>query len=506
MGLRTDEPSPSEVPLAYRAVRGGLWVAVSSYWTIGFGFIANIILTRLLSPEAFGTFALAMFFAQLLRLEPKMGIGQAFGQYKEASEEAVGTYFALNVPIILAGLVLTLLAAPVLRSLGYEAAMVQVAIVLAVAAVLESAGGLAGVMLDKELLFRPTSLWQSVVFPLSYIPAFWLATHNGGAWSLVAQTLTYSGLLMAGAWWIARRQLPYVFQMHWRFNQDLACHFLRFGITVGAVALAAMLASQLDNFFIGTFVGVAVLGFYDRAYRTAQWPATLLTNMVSRTAFYTYARLQDDPPRLRKTATMVLWVIVLLAWPIALVIFVTAPDLIVLLYGERWLPSVVFLRILVLVSALKPVWDNASTLFAAIGRPRLSLAFMGVQVGMLALAGLPLTLAFGALGTCAAVGLAFAVGLVGAYMTLRREIAFRPEAGFVFPVLVSLLIVAGYMALNRLTDINVLSVPVRVGIKSLYTVGAYFGLIFLLQPRPMWERLLYVWRLAMPRQHLSGEG
>jgi len=24
----------AEIPLAYRAVRGGLWVAVSSYWTI----------------------------------------------------------------------------------------------------------------------------------------------------------------------------------------------------------------------------------------------------------------------------------------------------------------------------------------------------------------------------------------------------------------------------------------------------------------------------------------
>jgi hypothetical protein len=28
------ESSTPETPLAYRAVRGGLWVAVSSYWTI----------------------------------------------------------------------------------------------------------------------------------------------------------------------------------------------------------------------------------------------------------------------------------------------------------------------------------------------------------------------------------------------------------------------------------------------------------------------------------------
>ena len=49
-------------PLAFRVVRGGLFVAASSYFNIGFGFLANLLLTRLLAPEAFGTFALAVFF------------------------------------------------------------------------------------------------------------------------------------------------------------------------------------------------------------------------------------------------------------------------------------------------------------------------------------------------------------------------------------------------------------------------------------------------------------
>ncbi len=485
-----------EIPLAYRAVRGGLWVALGSWWTIGFGFVANIILTRLLAPEAFGAFALAMFFAQLLRLEPKLGVSQAFGQYKETSGESVGTYLGLNSLIILAGLLLTIVAAPILRALGYEALVVQVALVLALAAALESIGALAGVMLDREMCFGPTSRLQMIVFPLSYLPAFWLATHGGGVWSLASQTLAYSALMSVGGWWIARRQLLHIFQMRWRFSRPLAGRFLRFGVAVGATVLAAMLLTQLDNFLIGTIVGVTVLGFYDRAYRTAQWPSTLLTNMVSRTAFYTYARLQDDLPRLRKTVTMVLWAIVLLAWPIALIIFVTAPDLIVLLYGERWLPSVPYLRLLVLIAAARPVWDNVTTLFMAIGKPRLNLVFMGVQIGVLIAAGWPLTLLWGAVGTCTAVGLAFAVGLVGAYSVLRRNLGVPIETSLLIPVLVSFLVVAGYMLVNRLTDINALSVPVRVGVKSLWVIVVYLGLNFLLQPRLMRGRVEYVGKLA----------
>jgi len=63
----------TDEPLAFRVVCGGLFAAASSYFNIGFGFLANLVLTRLLAPEAFGTFALAMFFFTLLNLQSKIG-------------------------------------------------------------------------------------------------------------------------------------------------------------------------------------------------------------------------------------------------------------------------------------------------------------------------------------------------------------------------------------------------------------------------------------------------
>ena len=76
----SDEASipAAETPLAFRVVRGSFWVAASSYFNVGFGFLANLVLTRLLAPEAFGTFALAMFFFSLLNLRPKVGVSEAF--------------------------------------------------------------------------------------------------------------------------------------------------------------------------------------------------------------------------------------------------------------------------------------------------------------------------------------------------------------------------------------------------------------------------------------------
>jgi O-antigen/teichoic acid export membrane protein len=360
----------------------------------------------------------------------------------------------------------------------------------------ESVVSTGGTFLEKEMRFAPTSLIQSVVFPLSYLPAFWLAVQDRGVWALVAQNVTYNLLFVVGTWWTVRWRMPQLWQVRWQFDAGLARQFIRFGLTVGLMLLAGLLLTQLDNFMIGTFVGITVLGFYDRAYRTAQWPATLLSSLISRAAFYTYARLQGDLARLQKTVTMMLWIITTLALPLALVIFITAPDLIRLLYGDRWLPSTLFLRILVVYAVMRPLWENAGSLFIAIGKPVLTTRFTFIQALVLAVAGLPLTILWGALGTCVAVGMAFVTGLVLTYRQLAREIPVRVLQTLGWPAAIAAVVVFGYWVLNPLVGLNDFPLVVRVAVKSAYAIAGFFGLMVLSQPRATIERVAYIWRLA----------
>lgn len=53
-GRERGQKVATEEPLAFRVVRGGLFVAASSYFNILFGFLANLVLTRLLAPEHSG--------------------------------------------------------------------------------------------------------------------------------------------------------------------------------------------------------------------------------------------------------------------------------------------------------------------------------------------------------------------------------------------------------------------------------------------------------------------
>ncbi|MHB0856223.1 MAG: oligosaccharide flippase family protein [Anaerolineae bacterium] len=484
-----------EETLASRAVRGGLWVALSSGWTILFGFGANLLLTRILAPEAFGAFALASFFFAVINIRSKAGLGPALAQRQGVSGELVGTHLALDVAAGLATLLLAGVAVPVLRALSYTDDVVWVVVALAAIGVSDSFMGTAWILLDRELCFGRTSLVNGIAFPLSYLPAFWLAWRGAGYWSLVAQSAAYALLLLVGMWWVARRRLPWVWELRWRLDRDTALRLLRFGVYVGAGTVLVMLATQFDNFLVGTFVSLTMLGFYDRAYRIAQWPSTLVSSVLSRTALYTYARLQDDPVRLSRTVSMTFWLITLLALPLALAIFVAAPDLVLLLYGVEWLPSAVFVRLLVVYSLLRPLLDVAGSLFTGVGKPHQATLVAGAQAVALLVVATPLTFSQGAVGTAVGVGVAFVMGLVVAYLFLRRTVHVALWREFGIPALSAVAAMVAYWALARLAGVEALSLPWRVLAKACFAPGAYLAVLFALQPQAMRSRLTYVIKL-----------
>jgi PST family polysaccharide transporter len=490
----------SDVPLAYRAVRGGLWLMAGSYWALGFGFVANILLTRLLTPEVYGEFVLAAFFYTLFQLRQKVGLNFAFAQQERITGRALGTYFVLDVLLGVGGLLLSLIVAPLLLWLGYAPAIVVIMLVLALISAVESLLGVFSATLERDLRFKPGSLIGSVALTLSYLPAFWLALTGKGELSLIAQVVTFSlGSLSLFALYAWRRMQP-LRALRWRFDRQLAVGYLRFGGLAGAGNFAASMAQQTDNFLVGTFVGTTPLGFYDRAYRTMQWPSLLLNALLSRSALFTYARLRDDAERLQRTVSMLIWLSIGVTMPIALALLLSAPDLVLLVYGERWLPAAPIMRIMFLAAVLRPLWDNANALFVGSGRPLAALAISGIQLVGVLLLGALFGSWLGVEGVALAVGVAYVISLVVALRLLEGGIRVSLWSQIGAPALAAAAVVAIYVLANRLLPLNDAALAVRVAGKVIFAVVGYYALSFLLQPGETRSRVGYLRRLMLAQR------
>lgn len=491
-----DVTPPPEVPLATRVVRGSLFVAAASYATIVVGFTGSIVMARILSPQDFGTLTIAVFLFGVMNLRSKVGVGQAFARDPESSGRGFGTVYVLDLGTGVLSLALAVALAPLLSFFGYNADVSRVVVALAVIGMLDATGASAGLILDKSLRFGQTTVAAAISLALSYVPAVILALNGFGVWSLVAQLGVQTLLSLLAFWWLARRAMPDLWRVRWTFDRTLSRQYLRFGVVWGGAAIAGFLNSQFDNFLVGTFVGLSVLGFYDRAYRFASWPNLLVTSIITRTSFFTYAKLQGDRVRLSKTLEMTLWLITTLALPLALVILVTAPDLVRILLGDRWLPTVPFLRILVVYSVIRPLLEDIGGLLVALGQPGLVSLTSWVQTAAFVIVASVLTYLFGAFGTAVAVGISFLVGGVVLYRWLVRWVDLSLFHALGLPLLVTGLTLAVYYLSSQWLNTQGLSLLVSFSAKSAITLSLFYAMLIVVQPRIFSDRVRYVWRLA----------
>ncbi|MEM4301933.1 MAG: hypothetical protein QW570_07530, partial [Candidatus Caldarchaeum sp.] len=117
------------------------------------------------------------------------------------------------------------------------------------------------------------------------------------------------------------------------------------------------------------------------------------------------------------------------------------------------------------------------------------------QVGVLGITGLPLTLRWGALGTCAAVGLALLVGLGLAYRYIRREASISVISSLTVPLLAGGATLAGYGMGLRFILGEKWGALTQFVAKFIYTVLAFSILTIAANPQGTWKRIRYVGRL-----------
>jgi len=488
----------TQEPLAYRAVRGGMWTAVGSYWGIGFGFLANILLTRMLSPNIYGEFALAVFFHTLLQLRQKVGLGIAFAQQQAVTGKAVGTYYFLDVALGLGSLLLVLVAAPVLLWGGYPTTVVYILLVLAVLSVVESFFGVFSALLERNLYFKPGSIIGSAALTLSYLPAFWLAMTGHGELSLISQVVAFTVLSISLFTIYIGRYMRDIFSLSWRFDRKLAAMYLRFGGQSGISNSTATLSQQADSFLIGSFAGTVALGYYDRAYRMMQWPSLLLGAVLSRSALFTYARLKDDSVRRQRTLGMLIWMSSSVTMPIALTLLLAAPDIVLVLYGEQWAPAASIMRILFIAGILRPLWDNLTALFIGAGHPHRALATSLIQLISVLLLGSLLGYWYSVEGVALAVGLSYFLSLTIALRWFGDEADFQSWRQLGVPAAASALTILLYLAVTRSLPLTTLPLSVQVIGRAMFVFVTYYGIGFALQPVITLERVTYLYRLMRP--------
>ena len=466
-----DTTLPSQPPaLRSRVATGVRWGLFNQLVQQVTRMLVTIALTRLLEPNVFGVMAICTLTISLGDLFSGVGFGPALVRREVVTRRQVSSAMTASalMGVVLAATV-ALLSGPISSFFNTPAAHAPLA-VLSVIFLFKGIEGVPNDMLRRDLHFREFVLSSTIGGVVSGIVGVSLAFAGAGIWSLVAYALTDSIVSTSLAWVFAIRAGVWRprFGLHRKSLRELAGFS---SYLVGARSLAYVQLNG-DNFAIGRALGAQQLAYYGLAFRVMVLPVQKISEVLGNVAFPAFSKVQDDIRRLRAGFLRGVRTVAVVCFPVTIGIVVTAPVLVPVVFGPKWIPSVVTLQILALNGPRTAMIALNANLWQAINKPKWSL--------FTSLFGLPLYITAFVVGAwgfesieAVAVGLTIA-GTISMIPTMKlagKAIKRSPIVIFeeVTPIAVSTALMAGACILvglalpNSVADVVELAAMVAAG-------------------------------------------
>jgi len=386
--------------LSQRVIHAGFWAFALRITDRLFGITRTILLARLLSPNDFGLFGIALLGLSALNTFSQTGFQAALVQKKGDIKPYLDTAWTVQVirGFVLAGILFGI--APYVASFFGEPMAIPLLRVLGLSAVFRGLTNIGVVYFQKELEFHKRFIYMFSGTLADMGVAIPVALILRNAWALVFGLLAGNFVRMVVSYFIR----PY--RPRLSFNKQQFKQLFGFGKWILASSAIMFLVTQGDDIFVGKLLGVSALGFYQLAYRISNMPVTEITQVISQVTFPAYSKLQDSVSKLRGAYFNVLQLTAFISIPLAGLVFVLAPDFTKIFLGEKWLPMVPAMQILAFFGAIRAIGATLGPVYNAKGRPDYPTKFNLMRLVFIVILIYPLTIHFGIVGTALTVLLA----------------------------------------------------------------------------------------------------
>lgn len=367
------EPSAREVAaaVAVEEKRGALRKLVirgSALEMIGYGsaqvirFASNLVLSRLLFPEAFGLSALVAIMNQGLIMLSDVGLPTVIVQSPRGDEvRFLNTAFTWQaVRSVLLYVVAVALAWP-MAYLFHEPELTLLIPVGSMSVLLLGVRSTSYFTLRRQLRLGPLLILElASQFGAVALMIPW-AMIAPSVWTLIAGMVMSSVVTGFGSHLI---KVGYRNRFEW--DKDSAKDMLEFGKWIAGSSMLTFASQQGDRLLLGRFMGAGTLGVYSIAVFLSGALGEAISRITTGVFFPAYSRVHNDEPhRLREVFYRTRLVSDAIILPALGGLAILGPWVVSLLYDERYQAAGWMLRVLSIRVALScMVWPLQFCLFA----------------------------------------------------------------------------------------------------------------------------------------------
>ncbi|MEK5208044.1 lipopolysaccharide biosynthesis protein [Psychrobacillus sp. FSL H8-0510] len=335
--------------LKKRTLRGLFWSVTDLFANNGIQIVIQIVLARLLLPEHFGVIGMIVVLIAISNSLIDCGFSQALIRDQNTSQKDYSTVFHFNFFISILIYFILFISAPSISIFFKTPQLLEVIRVISITLIISSLAIIQRVKLTKALNFKTLTKINIIAFFTAGSISISMAFLGFGVWSLVINMMVVQTMQTLLLWYINRWIPSLTFNIR-SFNK-----FFKFG---SKLLLSGIIDSIYTNLFfliIGKFYTASQLGYYTNAVKVRDMASQSIVVTIERVTYPVLSSAQDERERLKAIFSKMIKISSFVNFPLMVGVAVIATPLFQLLFGEKWLPSVLYFQLLCIAGMLYPI-------------------------------------------------------------------------------------------------------------------------------------------------------
>lgn len=344
-----------------------IWSAIDLLGSQGIQFAISIVLARILLPEQFGLIAMLTIFFAIAQSLMDSGFGSALIQKKDASYLDECSVFYFNIFLGFISCIAIYLVAPLIADFYNQPSLELLAKFLSLNLIINSFALVQFTLLSKRLDFKSNAKISLVTTLISGCIGIYLALDGWGVWALAIQQVV-SNICRTVLLWLVSSWRPAMI-----FSFTSIKQMFGYG---SKMLLAGLLDTVFNNLYlivIGRLFSPASLGYYTRAESLSSMISMNFTQIISRVMFPVFSSIQGDSKRMKRGVRKSIIISTYIIFPTMIGLASISEPLVLILFTEKWLPSVPYLQLLCLAGMLLPLQAFNLSVIKSSGRSDLYL-------------------------------------------------------------------------------------------------------------------------------------
>lgn len=419
-------------------VKGMFWSAIEKYSSMAVSIVVSMILARLLTPEEFGTVAIATVLISFFSILSSMGIAPAIIQRRDLTQNDLNNIFTFSCYI---GFLLALLfffGSWIIAGVYKVRALVIICQILSVQVFFSAANMVPNALMQKNLRFKEiakrTLLLQLISGAISIIAALF----GAGVYALlISPIITCIGIFIYNRHY-------YKVQISRHFSIEPIKKIFSYSSYQFLFQFIAYFSGNIDKLLIGKYISTNDLGYYQKSHQLVQLPLSSVGAVVNPVLQPVLSKYQDEKEELACRYNKLIRLIATVAFPTGVLIYFCGAEIIRFFYGSQWDLAIPTFKIMAITAPIQIVLSSSGSFFQASNETK-RLFLLGTTNAVISILLTIVAVVFG--GTIESVALAWSatniLGLLATYYFMYVIVLKKPFyyiiSDFVFPVLISVL-------------------------------------------------------------------